>query len=116
MCLSLVSRYHRYKGNLPAALSTSFEALTRRRKVGFLYWSFQAIFTHAVTLAAMERHKEAATLLAASRAVMRLNEREYKKVRNAVRGAMSEVDFERAWAEGLGMSLDEAYRLAARFH
>jgi predicted ATPase/DNA-binding SARP family transcriptional activator len=116
MCLFLVSRYHRYRGNLPAALSTNYEALVRRRKIGFLYWTFQAIFAHAVILAAMGRNREAVILIAAARVVQRINEREYRQIQAQVREAVGEVEYERAWAEGLGMGLDEAFRLAARFH
>lgn len=115
MCLFLVSRYHRYRGNFPAALSTNYEAMIRRRKIGFLYWTFQAIFAQGVILAAMGRYREATTLIAATRVVKRINEREYLKIQADLGAALDELEFERAWAEGLGMGLDEAFRLAARY-
>jgi len=115
MCLALVSRYHRYKGNLSAALATSYEALVRRRKVGFLYWNLQAIFAHAVVLTEMGLLREATTLLASSRAIARVDDREAAALRERLHAALPEADFERAWADGLGMSPDEAFRLAVTF-
>lgn len=115
MCLALVSRYHRYKGNLPSALAVNFESLVRRRKVGFLYWTFQAIFAHAATMAEMGLYAESATLLAATRTVTRVNDWEYNHACCRVRAAMTDADFDRAWAEGLGMGVEEAFRLATRF-
>lgn len=115
MCLALISRYHRYKGDFAAALSISFESLSRRRKLGFQYWTFQAIFAHAVTLMAAGQLPEAVTLLAASRPTMRLNGREYSRIEGELRNRMTPAEFERAWAAGLGMGTDEAFRLASRF-
>ncbi|OJU61854.1 MAG: hypothetical protein BGO01_13140 [Armatimonadetes bacterium 55-13] len=119
MCLSLVARYHRLKGNQTAALATSHESMVRRRKVGFSFWTLLALMEHAMILAEIGRSAEAATLLAASRGVTRLNrvmdDREFSATVDRVKSQLSETAFEQAWAEGLGMNMDEAFWFAARF-
>lgn len=119
MCLALISRYHRLKGNQAAALATSHEALTRRRKVGFVYWTFQAIHAHGLVLLEMGCYPEATTLFAASRSISKMNrevdDREYADALQKVRDNLSESGFEQAWATGLAMSVDEAFKMAASF-
>jgi predicted ATPase/DNA-binding SARP family transcriptional activator len=116
MCLSLFSRYHRLKGNLSAALATSHEALVKRRKAGFLYWTLNAIQAHAILLIEMGCYRDAAALLAAARSVTKLrrvvDDREYAEAVEKVKKNLPEATFEQAWAKGLGMSLDEAFALA----
>lgn len=118
MFLGLVSRYHRLRGNLIAALATSHEALVKRRKVGFLYWTLNAIHAHAMILVELGRYRDAATLFAASRNITKLkraiDDREYAEGVQATKANLSEAEFEQAWAEGLAMSVEEAFRLAVR--
>jgi predicted ATPase/DNA-binding SARP family transcriptional activator len=118
MSLSLVVRYQRLKGNLTAALATNHEALIKRRKAGFLYWTQMAIQDHAVALAAMGRSKEAATLLAASRGIMKAKREpdieEHRSTVELVRTSLSANQFEQAWAEGLALTLEQAFQLALR--
>jgi len=116
MCLSLISIYHREKRNLAAALATSHEALVRRRKAGFVHWTLNAIQAHATVLIAMGCFRDATTLLAASRSVTKLkrevDERAFAADLEAVKANLSESAFEQAWAQGLAMNLEEAFRLA----
>ena len=116
MFLGLMSRYHRLSGNVAAALATSREALTMRRKVGFRYWTLFALQEVAAVLILMERHREVATLLAVSRDTLTLrrepDDREFEAWVETVKGSLREHVFEQAWAEGLAMNLDDAYRLA----
>jgi len=118
MCLYLVALYHRLKGNLVAALATSHEMLLKRRKAGFVYWTLNAIQGHASILVAMGRYREAATLFAASRGVTKLKRvvdlQEHESGVALARENLSEWDFEQAWAEGLAMSMDEAFRFAVK--
>lgn len=116
MFLGLISRYHRFSGNVAAALATSREALTMRRKVGFRYWTLFAFQEVAAVLIQMERYREVATLLAVSRDTVTLRREpdnwEFEAWVETVKGNLTEHAFEQAWAEGLAMSLDDAYRLA----
>ncbi|AIE85562.1 transcriptional activator [Fimbriimonas ginsengisoli Gsoil 348] len=116
MCLSLVGRYHRLRGSLVAALATSHEVLVRRRRVGFLFWALTGLLDHASILIAMDRHRDAATLLAASRGVTKQqrfpDDRQYAEGLAAAKAGLSERVFEQAWAEGLAMNMEEAFRFA----
>lgn len=119
MCLSLVSLYHRLNGQLVSALAVSHEALVKRRKAGFLFWTLNAILAHATILIAMGEYRVAATLLAASRSVAKLkrevDDREFASGLATVKANLPEADFALAWAEGLAMNLEEAFRLATRY-
>lgn len=115
LCMSLIGRYHLYKGNLHAALATSYGALMKRRNASFMYWSFQAIFFHAMVLMEMGMLYEAAVLFGATRVVAKVNTREADLWLGRLRNLMPPDEFERAWAEGLAMNFDQAFRYAARF-
>ncbi len=43
-----------------------------------------------------------------------VDEREHEAGVAAVKANLSEFEFEQAWAEGLAMNMDEAFRLAVR--
>ena len=116
MCLSVISRYHWLRGSLEAAIATSREALAIRRRVGFVYWSLNAIQAHAILLIQAKDFRMAATLLAASRDATKLrrevDNREFQEAVEAAKANLSESAYERAWAAGLTMSLEDAYRMA----
>jgi len=118
MSLSLVVRYQRLKGNLTAALATNHEALIKRRKAGFLYWTQMAIQDHASILEAMGRTKEAATLLASSRGIMKAKRepdiQEHRSIAEKIRANLPADQFEQAWAEGLALTLEQAFQTALR--
>jgi len=115
MCLAMVSRYHLFRGNLTAAIATSHVALVKRRQSGFLYWTFQAILSHAIILIEMGRFREALILFGACRTQANVNAREFDTNIARLKEELDPIEFERAWAEGLSMSLDQAYRFAATF-
>lgn len=115
LCLFLISRYYLYKRNFKAALSTHYEAMIKRRPIGFLHWTYQAIFFHGRILLEMGRLREAAVLLAASWGSRRGHEREAVESVGWLRENMAEDAYEEAWAEGLAMNLDQAFSFAIQF-
>lgn len=116
MFLGLISRNQLLRGNLAGALATSREALVKRRKVGFRYWTLCAIQGHAAVLVRLGHYAEAATLLAASRDTLKLrrelDDREYAANLETTKANLSESEFEEAWARGIAMGVEEAYRMA----
>jgi tetratricopeptide (TPR) repeat protein len=115
MCLSMVSRYHRLKGSYEASLATSREALIKRRRVGFHYWNLNGIQAHGVLLACTGDYSSAVTLLAAAKDARQSKGRdddEYAEAVGVSRSGLTESAFERAWAAGLTMTLDEALQKA----
>ena len=118
MNLALVGRYHRMNGNLAAALATSREALIKRRKAGFLYWTLLAIQDHAAALTELAHPREAATLLASVRAIGKAKRepdvREFVQHVARVKAELADNVFEQAWAEGLALGVEQAFQLAVR--
>ncbi|MBI1332656.1 MAG: hypothetical protein GC165_07225 [Armatimonadetes bacterium] len=116
MFLALIARHQLKRGSFHAALATNREVLTKRRKIGFRYWTLCALQTHAAVLAALDRFTESATLLAASRDTLKLRRKidddEYAATIERVKKALPLPDFEEAWARGIAIPLEDAYRLA----
>lgn len=119
ICLSLVSRYHRLRGQLPAALATGQEALVKFREADFLHYSLISIFQHALAIADTGAWEAATILLAATQGIgksARLpDQRDHLAALEKIRAHLSESAFERAWARGLAMGTEEAFRLALNF-
>ncbi len=118
MSLSLMSRYHWLKHDLQAALALSTEALCKRKGVGFTFWTLNAIQFHGFLLAEFGFPETAASLLAATSGTLKLErERDKEEFGAAIESAkvhLSAEAFERAWAKGLAMNLEEAFDLASQ--
>lgn len=118
-CLTLVSRYHWKKGQLAAAIATNHEAILKHRDADFLQWSLLGIFQHALVLTDLGEWEAAAMLLASTQGVGKAarlpDERDQEAATKKIRAHLSEAAFERAWARGLTMDAEEAFRLALRF-
>jgi len=118
-CLSQVGRYHRLKKNLPAAIATSREALLKGRDVAISMLGLETIRQHALILADIREHEAAATLIAATQGLSTMEKsidrRESREALTHIQKELSVDVYERAWAHGLAMDIDEAFRLALRF-
>lgn len=118
-CLTLIARYHWLKGNLNGAIATSHEALLRYRESDFSHFSLVGIFQHALILADTGEWESAAILLAATQGIGKTarlpDDRDHEAAVVKIREKCSSACFERAWAKGLGMDTDEAFRVALRF-
>ncbi|AIE86361.1 AfsR/SARP family transcriptional regulator [Fimbriimonas ginsengisoli] len=118
-CLSLVSRYHWLKRDLAAAVATGFEALTKFRQADFSHYSLVGIFQQALILVDIEEWEVAATLLATTQGIGRAarlpDEWDHAAAIGKIRLHLGAAEFERAWARGLAMDTEEAFRLALRF-
>jgi predicted ATPase/DNA-binding SARP family transcriptional activator len=119
MSLSMISRYHWLKGSIEAALATSNEALVRRQEVGFVYWLLNAIQFHGLLLAAGGHIEGAVTLLGATHGTLKMERvvdiREYESAIVNLKSKLPKDQFERAWATGLGMDMEEAFDLAIQY-
>lgn len=118
-CLSQVGRYHRYKGSLAAAVATSHEALQKGRDLAILMLGLEAIRGHALILAEMNESETAVTLIAATQGLDTMEKvserRESHHALDRFRSELPQETYERAWARGLAMDIDEAFRLALAF-
>lgn len=118
-CLSLVSRYHWLRGNFAAAIATGYEALLKYRNANFTHYSLMGIFQQALILSDLGEFEAAATLLAATNGIGRNarlpDERDHRKALEKIQAQIPSAVFERAWARGLAMDTEEAFRLALRF-
>ncbi len=118
-CLTQVARYHRMLGNMPAAVATSHEALLLGRDVAIATLALEAIRGHALILCQFHEHGAAATLVAATLGMeaseKRVDARERELALGEVRAKLSAEEFERAWAKGLAMDMDEAFALALKY-
>ncbi|RYG74343.1 tetratricopeptide repeat protein [bacterium] len=114
--LSLVSRYHWLKGQIEAARSTGREALLRARACDFHHFSLAALSQQALILVDAGELVAAATLLAATsgldRVARTIDARDADAARTTLRARLAPAAYERAWAKGLTMNTDEAFRLA----
>jgi predicted ATPase/DNA-binding SARP family transcriptional activator len=118
-CLSQVARYHRLKKNLPAAVATSHEALLKGRDVAITMLCLDAIRGHALILADMDEFEAATTLIAATQGLATMEKvmdrRESGRALERVHSQISPETYERAWAHGLAMDIDEAFKLALKY-
>jgi predicted ATPase/DNA-binding SARP family transcriptional activator len=118
-CLYLVARYHWLQGDVTAALATNHQALLQGQETAFGFLSLFGVRNHALILCRAEEWGIAATLLAATHSLANmhrtLDDRDFAEARELCAGSLSKVDFERAWARGLGMSGEEAFRLAVQY-
>ncbi|CAN5701530.1 BTAD domain-containing putative transcriptional regulator [soil metagenome] len=116
MGLSLISRYHWLRGNLPAAVSSGHESLLRLQAAEFAYWSLLGLHQQALVMASLEEWETAATLLGATGEIGKssriIDERDREAALTKIRSHLPTVAFERSWARGLAMDLDEAFRVA----
>ena len=116
MSLSMIARYHWLSGNLKAAFATSHEALVKRQRHGFSYWLLNAIQFHAYLALDLGMAKEAAVLLAASKTTLNLDRErdrnEYSAAVNRLEKSLSEEVMQNAWAQGLSMSINNAFAYA----
>lgn len=117
--LTQVARYHRMRGNMAAALASNHEALLLGRDIAISALALEMLRGHALILCQFGQHATAATLIAATQgmevAEKTVDVREKALGLNEIQSALTNEDFERAWAKGLAMDLDEAFRLAIRY-
>lgn len=118
-CLAQVARYHRMLGNMPAAIATSHEALLLGRDVAISTLALETIRGHALILCQFDAHAVAATLVAATLGLETMEKvvdaRERELAMGEIKFQITNEEFERAWAKGLAMDIDEAFRLALRY-
>lgn len=118
-CLAQVARYHRMLGNMPAAIATSHEALVLGRDVAISTLALETIRGHALILCQFDSHNVAATLIAATLGLETMEKlvdaRERDLAMGEIRSRTTANDFERAWAKGLAMDIDEAFGLALQY-
>jgi len=118
-CLSLVSRYHWLKGSLSAAIATGHEALLKHRETDFLHWSLLGIFQQALILVDMKEWETSTILLAATQGIGKParvpDERDHVAAIAKIKANVSPGQFERAWARGLAMGAEEAFRIALQY-
>lgn len=118
-CLAQVARYHRMLGNMPAAIATSHEALLLGRDVAISTLALETIRGHALILCQFDAHAVAATLVAATLGLETMEKvvdaRERELAMGEIKFQITTEEFERAWAKGLAMDIDEAFRLALRY-
>lgn len=118
-CLAMVARYHRLKGNLAAAVASNHEALVKGRDVAIAIYCMEILRGHALILADMGEDEAATALIAATQGLAtmekQLDRRESQGALDAIRGRLAPGVYERAWAHGLALDLDEAFRLALGF-
>lgn len=118
-CLSLVSRYHWLKGDLNSALSIGREALVKHRETDFLHWSLLGIFQQALILVDLGEWEAASILLAATQGIGKParvpDQRDHDAAIEKLKAEFPATNFERAWARGLTMGAEEAFRLALKF-
>lgn len=114
--LAEVARYHWKKGDLVAALATNRKAMVVIRDVGIAVQCYAMIRRHALLLVDMGERVEGVALIAATKGAesveRNLDRREVGAALDQAREELSHAAFEEAWAEGLAMSLDEAFRTA----
>jgi predicted ATPase/DNA-binding SARP family transcriptional activator len=117
--LSLVGRYHWLRGQVAAALANGKEAILKFREMDFLHYSLVSIFQHALAVVDSGEWEAGASLLAATHGIgkqARLPDlQDHDRAVASIRKHLSESAFERAWARGLAMSTEEAFRLALKF-
>lgn len=115
-CLTQIARHHRLKGNLPAALPTSREALLKGREVAIAMLGLETIRGHALILSDMGRHSTAVTLIAGTKGLetmeKKVDRREADAAIRSARQSLTPESFENAWAHGLAMDVDGAFKLA----
>jgi len=116
LCLSLVSRYHWLRGQLPAALATGHEALLKHRETDFHLWNLLGLFQQALILTDAQQWEAATVLLGATQGIgleSRLPDlRDQEAATQSIERNLSPAEFQRAWARGLAMDIDAAFRLA----
>lgn len=117
--LTLVGRYHRLRGQVGAALATSKEAILKFREMDFLHYSLVSIFQHALAVVDSGEWEAGASLLAATHGIgkpARLpDQQDHDRAVASIREHLPNSEFERAWARGLAMSAEDAFRLALTF-
>ena len=116
VCLSLVGRYYWLRGQLAAALANGREALLRFRETDFLHFSLIGIFQQSLAIVDCEHWEMGATLLAATEGIgkpaRKPDFRNHLDALEKIRGHVPVPAFERAWARGLAMGVEEAFGLA----
>jgi predicted ATPase/DNA-binding SARP family transcriptional activator len=115
-CLALMARYHWLKGNLGAALTASMEALDAGRNTAFEFLTLHGVRVHALILMDAGDAETALTLLASTSSIAKMHRRfddsEYAAALDKAKSKLGADQFERAWAQGLTMSADQALLLA----
>jgi predicted ATPase/DNA-binding SARP family transcriptional activator len=115
LCLALIGRYHLLIGDAEGAAPYTREAVQRFRDTDFWLWSMVGVFEHARVLAARGRWEASAKLLAATQWILpsRLpDRRDHEATVETVRHELGSDRFESAWAQGLTLGIDDAFRLA----
>ncbi len=110
-----VARYQRSAGNLADALASSREGLAKCQSLGIAIISLELLRGHGLLLAELGSFEMAAVLLAVTRSLEATERSSEKRDREValerVRAGLSGGAFERAWAWGLGMELEDALKL-----
>jgi tetratricopeptide (TPR) repeat protein len=116
--LTLISRYHWLKKDATAAVATGREALLKYREADFAHYSMVGLFQQALILAELREWESATILLAATQGIGRHarqpDEVDYQRAILAIKEQFEGAAFERAWAKGLAMGVEEAFRVALR--
>ncbi len=113
---SLTSRYHRLHGQFEEALGNGREALLLFREMDFLQYSLVSLFQHGLALVDAGNHASGLQLLAAASGVgleaRQPDKLDFEFATAKIRATLSPAQFDLAWAKGLSMGTEEAFRFA----